>query len=903
MGCTLRARLNQICSIWYTTLVLCIQSYLLYLGFERYKLYTEMKWPTGGYPHVWLTIYITLYAACVPLSVLFFSFGFFKSGNIAGDNERLAEREDRVIEVSRNRKGEKSGCLHGMKSCWQHSPPMPQQIHVITALCQLVAQQFMISQLYRHGFVNSGDFLNTELDFLYQRARQLATNLPMGETRLTGFQITAEELRGSPLAPNLLPLLMNFRLFGVPLEFVNLLVALIAYACTYPAVFWRVSKPFSLIFSFHMVVYCVAVIWGYLGFSILFRIQETNYNSLRPLGLGQYLVQSRNWPFYHPHAIVGTFVASLMLMLMAPIALYSYGYNKYFVNVMNFQAKNHIRAGSSAGQSEYSDYKRRNYARPPSSELCCDGYAPHTIAIVLLVLIVIVRAPTIYALMILYQHEEKPLLLTCIIMDVVYLFTWILLWLMLTLKREWSFNVAHKVHQMYALQKGLATGHIKGNENPSQLKNSVIVMQRDHMFITDDQAAKQSLLRHLQRGHFDAPEEMYWSKSNGNQNSCTTRKLPLNDSAINTPETSRLIQRPVEDTVAYNSVVRHSHGPLSHSAQISIRANGSPPDSRGQNTFGTLQRRENTTYTSNLQRNPTSVQRSIAAGQWPSQQEAYASIHKAKEQALYQRRDSADNSHYGKIENNYSNYGTYSRLPPQSRIPIPPGQHLSAVAMNNSGYSQQKTNTPSVISAVRQSPMLSERSYGGHQGASSNIMTTSSRDQSPYHRSAIKLTSFDTSDKGGVYGSVPSQWTSQRAPPGQPGQPSYNSNKPTMSASSSQQEQCFTPTSTLTSQGSTSNYDGQTPTPGSPQINTPLYGQNTSNGGGGLYGTIVEDNTYTDRTLQKPSRAVSTGSTSVRHAMKAVGQRNDDSANFSLTSSNGSSEVNKSSNDFATSIV
>ncbi|VDO05390.1 unnamed protein product [Haemonchus placei] len=124
-----------------------------------------------------------------------------------------------------------------------------------------------------------------------------------------------------------------------------------------------------------------------------------------------------------------------------------------------------------------------------------------------------------------------------------------------------------------------------------------------------------------------------------------------------------------------------------------------------------------------------------------------------------------------------------------------------------------------------------------------------------------------------------------------------------MSASSSQQEQCFTPTSTLTSQGSTSNYDGQTPTPGSPQINTPHYGQNTSNGGGGVYGTIVEDNTYTDRTLQKPSRAVSTGSTSVRHAMKAVGQRNDDSANFSLTSSNGSSEVNKSSNDFATSIV
>ncbi|KHJ76501.1 hypothetical protein OESDEN_23879, partial [Oesophagostomum dentatum] len=106
-----------------------------------------------------------------------------------------------------------------------------------------------------------------------------------------------------------------------------------------------------------------------------------------------------------------------------------------------------------------------------------------------------------------------------------------------------------------AFQKGLATGHIKGNENPSQLKNSLIVMQRDHMFVTDDQAAKQSLLRHIQRGHFDTPDEMYWSKSNGNQGSPNTRKLPLEESSSNTPETSRLIQRSMEDSTAtYNSV-------------------------------------------------------------------------------------------------------------------------------------------------------------------------------------------------------------------------------------------------------------------------------------------------------------------------------------------------------------
>ncbi|KAJ1359783.1 hypothetical protein KIN20_018586 [Parelaphostrongylus tenuis] len=285
-------------------------------------------------------------------------------------------------------------------------------------------------------------------------------------------------------------------------------------------------------------------------------------------------------------------------------------------------------------------------------------YAPHTIAIVLLVLIVIIRAPTIYALMILYQHEEKPLLLTCIVVDVVYLFTWILLWLMLTLKREWSFDIAHAVHQIYALQKGIASGHIKGNENPSQLKNSVIVMQRDHMFVTDDQAVKQSLLRHLQRGHFEAPEEMYWSKSNGNHNSPNTRLL-----------------RHVHDVTPAQSIGRGN----------------SSPDGRAQSTFGTLQRNQNGAYAPTLQRNPPSVQRSLATTQWPTQQEAYASIHKSKEHQLYQRRDSTETPQYGKVENNYSSYGTYARMPLQSRIPIPPGQKQNTTTISSNNYSQKYT--------------------------------------------------------------------------------------------------------------------------------------------------------------------------------------------------------------------
>lgn len=79
---------------------------------------------------------------------------------------------------------------------------------------------------------------------------------------------------------------MHARLFGVPLEFFNLLIALIAYSCVYPSVFWRLSNGFSFCFSIHLIIYSLTIIWTYLAFSILFRIQETNYFSARPIGIG-----------------------------------------------------------------------------------------------------------------------------------------------------------------------------------------------------------------------------------------------------------------------------------------------------------------------------------------------------------------------------------------------------------------------------------------------------------------------------------------------------------------------------------------------------------------------------------------------------------------------------------------
>lgn len=101
MGCIFRARMNQLWSVWYTVAMVLLQVYLLYLGFERYRLYSEMKWPHGAYPRVWLSVYVIAYSVCIPGLLLFAAFGIFKSGNIAGDNDRLGARIERIIEVSR----------------------------------------------------------------------------------------------------------------------------------------------------------------------------------------------------------------------------------------------------------------------------------------------------------------------------------------------------------------------------------------------------------------------------------------------------------------------------------------------------------------------------------------------------------------------------------------------------------------------------------------------------------------------------------------------------------------------------------------------------------------------------------------------------------------------------------
>lgn len=79
------------------------------------------------------------------------------------------------------------------------------------------------------------------------------------------------------------------------------------------------------------------------------------------------------------------------------------------------------------------------------------------------------------------------------------------------------------------------------------------------MFVTDDQTAKQSLLRAIHSGKFEMispPDDVYWRQ--GQQSPATRAKILTEvDGVKNSPEMSRLLRMGTDDTqqtMSYHSV-------------------------------------------------------------------------------------------------------------------------------------------------------------------------------------------------------------------------------------------------------------------------------------------------------------------------------------------------------------
>lgn len=97
----------------------------------------------------------------------------------------------------------------------------------------------------------------------------------------------------------------------------------------------------------------------------------------RPSGLGQYLSTSQPIVFYHPYVVLATFIASAVVIYIASIALYGYGYNKFHVNWLALRSRAPAvianGGGGNLGSPRSESIRRRSHARASTGQLCCDG--------------------------------------------------------------------------------------------------------------------------------------------------------------------------------------------------------------------------------------------------------------------------------------------------------------------------------------------------------------------------------------------------------------------------------------------------------------------------------------------------------------------------------------------------
>ena len=232
-------------------------------------------------------------------------------------------------------------------------------------------------------------------------------------------------------------------------EFVNYLLAMIIYSLRYAAVFWYTNATFSATFAAILLVATVHNIFAYCGMGVLYKF-SVNLHAIE----GVELVLSNT-------AVLILYLCACAVMFCSMLSIFNYGYCHYVETCRAF-LKTHF--------PTYARY----VAKMPVG---CQGYVPHLVATVTLILYVALRAPVVYDYVTLYRKTGFDILLTCIIIDAVYMLMWIAVWFAFTVKQTWDFSVNPQMDIIQQPQRtagALAVSSSRQNGQPPQAEVTVI---------------------------------------------------------------------------------------------------------------------------------------------------------------------------------------------------------------------------------------------------------------------------------------------------------------------------------------------------------------------------------------------------------------------------------------------
>ncbi|KAK6639249.1 hypothetical protein RUM43_007520 [Polyplax serrata] len=202
-------------------------------------------------------------------------------------------------------------------------------------------------------------------------------------------------------------------------EFLNYALALLVYAVRYPSVFWNTNKWFGTLFSLQLVGNGVQSLLSFAGVSVLYKVQVAGVHDALPI-----LKKSTTLgtPFLlDAYFTLGLFLLSSVLVLSTSLVLYLYGYGRFnaFLNAERERKVIVFRENKSSGW----------------------GYFTHCAALSVLIALAVCHAPLLHDYTVVYRGSLDGSVLACVVTAILHLFLWVLIWLVLTVKQKWIFQL------------------------------------------------------------------------------------------------------------------------------------------------------------------------------------------------------------------------------------------------------------------------------------------------------------------------------------------------------------------------------------------------------------------------------------------------------------------------------
>lgn len=498
--CTLPA-LNSLWSVWYCTLAVAFQLYIVTASIKRFGKYIALPWPLHDQPYLELNAYVGFLGASVVLMPFFIATALLRVGNYPNDGTKVFARSSLVKKKSSEsvvyqnvRRTSKEG--RWARAIWRHGGPTAPFLHVASAFCLLLPRVFIEAQLIKHGFLKKVNLWNSELDFVVTHRDRLVS-LPflstVNETELWAYelsQITSPP--GTSLHQSQAHL--EEESVSVSAEFLNFGISLLIYGIRYPSVFWDSSKAFGFLFSLQLLLNGLQQLIAFTGFGVLYKVQV-------------YGPQNALLRFSPLMLDVTTTVLLFMIYNMAITAtsctLYGYGLQKH---------------------REWTERKLQRHQITWGKERWrLWGYTPHVSAFVVLVVLASTAAPIAYDFTLVYCGSLDGAVLAAVTSTVSHLFLWIVLWLFLTVKQRWKFDDESKKRKGSdgkVAKSSSCNGHIsKGLSIQSRGEAPLLVIDNGQTYQIREKASRKAILNLAHRSvlrqkHASTAddEDIYWLK-------------------------------------------------------------------------------------------------------------------------------------------------------------------------------------------------------------------------------------------------------------------------------------------------------------------------------------------------------------------------------------------------------